>query len=104
MAARRDAEMHAIPVANDRVHAEPAVAGLPLARVLVVADAGHQVPRIAAVMAPEQGRRLDTAPQVLLAAPGPRVTRCWRARVRRPSGMPAPTSFPGSSSPYPSNA
>jgi hypothetical protein len=70
VAAGRDAEVHAIPVANDRVHAEPAVAGLPLARVLVVADALHHVPRIAAVMAPEQGRRLDAAPQFLLAAAG----------------------------------
>src|SRR4029077_4029069 len=68
MAALRDAEMHAIPVANDRVHAEPAVAGLPLARVLVVADTGHHLPRIASVMAPEQGRRLHAAPQLLLAA------------------------------------
>src|SRR5437867_2868071 len=74
MAARRDAEMHAIPVANDRVHAEPAVAGLPLARVLVVADTGHRLPRIAAVTAPEQGRRLHAAPQLLLAA----------ARLERP--------------------
>jgi hypothetical protein len=70
MAAGRDAEVHAIPVTNDRVHAESAVAGLPLARVLVVADARHHVPRIAAVIAPEQGRRLHAAPQFLLAAAG----------------------------------
>src|SRR2546427_798577 len=58
VAAGRDAEMDAIPVANDRVHAEPAIAGVPLARVLVVADAGYHFPRIAAILAPEQGRRL----------------------------------------------
>src|SRR5437867_8520232 len=31
VAAGRDAEMHAIPVAQDRVHAKPAVPGLPFA-------------------------------------------------------------------------
>ena len=41
--------MHAIAVAQDRVHAEPAVARLPLARVLVVADARDHLPGIAAV-------------------------------------------------------
>jgi hypothetical protein len=35
---------------------------LPLARVIVVADAGHQVPRIATVVAPEQRCRLYAAP------------------------------------------
>src|SRR5439155_737513 len=70
VAAGRDAEVHAAPVANDRVHAEPAVAGLPLARVRMVADGGHHVPRIAAVTAPEQGRRLHAAPQFLFAAAG----------------------------------
>jgi hypothetical protein len=51
VAAGRDAEVHAISVANNRVQAEPAVAGLPLARLIVVADAGYQVPRISSVMA-----------------------------------------------------
>ena len=69
VATGRDAEVHAVPITNDRVHAEAAVAGLPLACVLVVADAGHQLPRIAAVSAPEQRRRFDTAPQFFLAGP-----------------------------------
>ena len=64
MAAGRDAEMHTVPVAQDRVHAKSAVAGLPLASVFVVADARNQFPGIAAVAAPEQRRRLDTAKQV----------------------------------------
>ena len=67
VAAGRDAEVHAIPVAQDRVHAEPAVPRLPLAGVLVVADARNHLPGIAAVAAPEERRRLDAAPQVLLA-------------------------------------
>ena len=62
VAAGRNAEVHVIPVANDRVHAEPAIAGLPLARVLVVANPRHHLPRIATVAAPEQGRRLHAAP------------------------------------------
>ena len=70
VAAGRNTEMHAIAVANDGVHAESAVARLPFARVLVVADAGHHLPRIAAVMAPEQRRRLHAAPQLLLANAG----------------------------------
>ena len=70
VATRRDADVNAIPVANDRVHAEPAVARLPLARVFVIADAGHQVPRIATVMAPEQRRRLHATAEVLPAAAG----------------------------------
>src|ERR1041384_1617476 len=68
--ARRDAEMHAIAVADDRVHAEPAGARLPLARVLVVADAGHDLPRIAAVEALEERCRLDAGPQLLLRGTG----------------------------------
>src|SRR5215471_928087 len=44
MATSGDTEVHPIPVANNRVHAEPAVAGVPLARVLVVADARHRLP------------------------------------------------------------
>src|SRR5947208_2024194 len=39
VAARGDAEVDPIAVAQDGVQAEPAVSGLPLARVLVVADA-----------------------------------------------------------------
>jgi hypothetical protein len=35
------------------MHAEPAVPGLPLARVLVVADAGNHLPGIAAITALE---------------------------------------------------
>src|ERR1044072_152031 len=53
MAAGRDAEVHAIPVANNRMHAHAAGARLPFARVLVIADARHHLPGIAAVMAPE---------------------------------------------------
>src|SRR5438445_2019525 len=70
MAAGRDAEVHAIPIANDGMHTEAAVAWRPLARVLVVADAGHHLPRIAAVLAPEQRRGLHAAQQILLAAAG----------------------------------
>ena len=44
MSTRRDAEMHALTVADDRVHAEPAGPGLPFARVLVIADAGDHLP------------------------------------------------------------
>ncbi len=94
VAAGRDAEVHAVAVAQDRVHAEPAVARLPLARVLVVADARDHLPGIAAVAAPEERRRLDAAPQVLLAVARLRATRCWRARARRPSGRREPTSSP----------
>ncbi len=39
VAAGRDAEVDAIPIANDRVHAHPAGTRLPLARVFMVADA-----------------------------------------------------------------
>src|SRR5437899_2355508 len=65
VATRRDAEMHAVAVAQDCVHAESAVAGLPLACVLVVADAWNHLPGIAAVAASEQRGRLDAAPQIL---------------------------------------
>src|SRR5262245_3413117 len=54
MAARRDAEMDAIAVADDRMHAEAPVARRPLARVLVVADPRHHLPRGSAVVAFEQ--------------------------------------------------
>src|SRR5262249_6193330 len=62
VAAGRDAQVHAGAVAHDGVQAESAGAWLPLARVLVVADPRHHVPRVAAVTAPEQRRRLDAAP------------------------------------------
>ena len=51
MAAGRDAQVHAIAFADDRVHAQAAVAGLPLTGVLVIADAGNHLPGIAAVIA-----------------------------------------------------
>src|SRR5262249_44800165 len=44
--------------------------GLPLARVLMVADAGDHFPRIPAVVALEQGRGLHAAPQLLLPVTG----------------------------------
>src|SRR5260221_7703103 len=62
--------MHTIPVAQDSVHAKPAVARLPLAGVLVLADARNHLPGIAAVAAPEQRRWFDPAPQVFLPAAG----------------------------------
>src|SRR5262249_27023085 len=66
-AARRDAEMDAVAVAKDGVHAQAAVAGLPLARVLVVADAADHFPAIPAIGGAEERGRLDAAPQLLLA-------------------------------------
>jgi hypothetical protein len=54
VAAGRDAEVHTIAIANDRVHAQTAIARCPLARVFVVADARHRLPRVAAIMAPEE--------------------------------------------------
>src|SRR5215210_6257033 len=62
MSTGRDTDVHAIAVPNDRVHAEAAVARLPLARVLVIADARDHLPRITAVAASEQRRRLHAAP------------------------------------------
>src|SRR4029077_14765081 len=62
-----DREVHAIAVADDRVQAKAAGARRPLARVLVIADARYHLPRIAAVAAPEQRRRLDAAPELVLA-------------------------------------
>ena len=44
VAAGRDAEVHAIAVAEDGVHAQASVAGMPLAGVFVVADAGNHFP------------------------------------------------------------
>src|SRR5205814_10159189 len=67
VAAGRDADVHSLAVAQDRVHAQPAVPGLPLAGVLVVADPLNHLPGIAAIVALEERRRLDAAPQVLLA-------------------------------------
>src|SRR5258707_6234184 len=57
--AGRDAEVHAVPVAQDRVHAEPAVAGLPFAGVFVVADDRNHLPGIDAVAAAEERGRFD---------------------------------------------
>src|SRR5439155_16628843 len=65
VAAGRDAEVHAAPVAQDRMHAEPTVAGLPFAGVLVVADAAHHFPGVATIVAAKERRRLDAAPEVL---------------------------------------
>ena len=65
VAAGRDAQMDPIPVAQDGVQAEPAVTGLPFARVFVVADARNQLPGIAAVAALEQRRGLHAAPKFL---------------------------------------
>src|SRR5439155_14282412 len=62
VAAGRDAEVHAVALAQDGVHAESAVAGLPFASVVVVADAGNHGPGIAAVAAAEERGRLDAAP------------------------------------------
>src|SRR5262249_5162658 len=61
-----DAKVHALAVAEDGVHAQSAVAGIPLASMLVVTDAGHHFPGIAAVAALEKRRRFDAAPEVLL--------------------------------------
>src|SRR5687767_4833595 len=44
MPAGRNAEMLALTVADDRVHAQPACAGLPFTRVLMIADARHHLP------------------------------------------------------------
>ena len=54
VAARGDAEVQAIPVAEDRVHAEPSVARLPLSSVLMVADGRDHLPGISAVSRPEE--------------------------------------------------
>src|SRR5262249_53806548 len=72
--AGRDAEVHALAFAQDGVHAEPAVAGVPFACVLVVADAGDQLQGTAAIAAAEERRRPDAAPEVLLVV----------ARLERP--------------------
>src|SRR5206468_10241472 len=66
----RDAEVHAASIAEDGVHAEAAVAGLPLPGVLVVRDALHHLPGIAAIAAPEERGRLDAAPEVLPVVAG----------------------------------
>src|SRR5262249_3700495 len=68
VSARRDAQVHAMAVTNDRVHAQSAVAGLPLACVLVIADSRHHLPRIATVSAAEQRGGLDATQQIFLAA------------------------------------
>jgi len=57
--------MDALSVGQDGVQAEAARPRLPLARVLVVADAGDHLPGVAAVAAAKERGRLDAAPQVL---------------------------------------
>ena len=79
MPAGRDSKMHSVAFPDDCVHAQSAVAGMPLSGVLVVADAGHQFPGIAAVLTAEQRRRFDSAKQVAFAAAGferPDVGQC----------------------------
>ncbi len=56
-----------LAIADDRVQAEAAVAWLPLARVLVVAQAFDHLPRVAGVTTPEQRGRFDAAEQSLAA-------------------------------------
>jgi hypothetical protein len=70
VAARRDAEVDPVPVAQDRVQAQASVAGRPLARVLVIGDPRDLFPGVAAVPAPEERRRLDARPELLLPGPG----------------------------------
>jgi hypothetical protein len=65
MASGGDPEVDAVAVADDGVHAEAAVAGVPLTGVLVVADAGNHLPRIAAVAAAKQRGRFDAAEKVV---------------------------------------
>ena len=59
--------MHAIAVADDRVQTQSAVAGLPLARVFMVADAIDHLPRVPAITAVKQCSRLDAAPEFPLS-------------------------------------
>src|SRR5262249_34677593 len=78
VAAGRDADVHSLSVAQDGMHAKSTIAGMPLPRVLVVADARNHLPGIATVAASEQRCRLDAAPQVFLA-----VARFERPDVRK---------------------
>src|SRR5262249_53881619 len=73
VAAGRDAEMDALPVAQDGVQAEAAGARRPLARVLVIGDPRDLLPGVPAVAAPEQRGRLDAGPDLLL--PGAALER-----------------------------
>src|SRR5258705_495635 len=88
VAPRRDAEMHALAVANDRVHAEAAGSRRPLARVLVVADARHHLPRVSAVVALEQRGGLDAGPQFLF-----RLARLNRPDVHERAALAPPPPF-----------
>ena len=84
--------MHSVAFSNDRVHAQAAVAWLPFFGMFVVADARHQFPGIAAVLAAEQRRRFDSAKQFTFSFAGferPDV----RGLARRLSGTREPTSF-----------
>jgi hypothetical protein len=69
VAARGDAEVEAIPVAQDGVHAEPSVPRLPLSSVLMVTDARNHLPGISAVTRTEERCRLHAAEQVFLVIP-----------------------------------
>ena len=85
MAAGGDAQVNARAIAQDGVHAKSAVAGVPFAGVLMVADAGHHLPGVAAVAAAEERGRLDAAPEVFLAL----------ARFQRPDISQRPAVFLG---------
>ncbi|MCI0460000.1 MAG: hypothetical protein L0Z62_23865 [Gemmataceae bacterium] len=79
VAAGRDAEVEAIAIAQDGVHAESAVTRVPLPSMFVVADPRNHLPGIATVAAVEEGRRLDSAREVLLVLAyfeGPDVGEC----------------------------
>src|ERR1051325_12236042 len=54
---------------------ETAGAGLPLARVRVIADARHHLPAVAAVAAAEEARRFDASPDLVLL--GPEKNEIW---------------------------
>src|SRR5205823_2534434 len=54
--ASRDTEVHPIPVAQNRVHAKPAVPRLPFPSVFVVADARNHLPRTRSEMATGERR------------------------------------------------
>src|ERR1019366_3575323 len=93
-----DAEVNALAVAEDRVHAETARSGMPLPRVLVIADARHHLPTVAAIAASEQRRRFDTAEKFLLPVAGSeRPDVCQRPAVvlrEGGSGFGLPERFP----------
>src|SRR5262249_49332889 len=69
MSARRDAHMQTAAIAKNGVHAKTAITGIPLACMLMVADAGNHLPGIAAVITAEKRGRLDPAQQIFLVFP-----------------------------------